>query len=60
VALASSPSVLNWTQQTPATSPAPRWGPSMAYDAATRTVILFGGESGRYTTFADTWAWGSN
>ena len=32
-----------WTQLTPATSPPPLAGASLAYDAATRTVVLFGG-----------------
>jgi hypothetical protein len=35
---------LNWTQQHPATSPPARAWPSMAYDAATGTVVLFAGE----------------
>src|SRR5436305_10267179 len=54
-ALASSRSGLNWTQQTPATSPPARAGGSMAYDAATRTVVLFGG--GARAPFADSWTW---
>ena len=42
-ALASSSSVLNWTKQSPATHPPARDGAAMAYDAATGTVVLFGG-----------------
>jgi hypothetical protein len=56
VALASSPSVLTWTQQSPATSPTPRTVSSMAYDAATGTTVLFGGENDS-NGFASTWAW---
>jgi Galactose oxidase, central domain len=51
-----------WTKQQPRTSPPAREGASMAYDAATRTVVLFGGVSGnnnnRVTTYLnDTWLW---
>ena len=35
-----------WTQQHPAASPPARYGASMAYDAATRGVVLFGGNNG--------------
>ena len=55
VALASSSPVLNWTKQAPATIPPARADASMAYDAATRTVVLFGG--GARFPFADTWTW---
>ena len=55
VALASSSPVLNWTYQGPATSPSDRAGASMAYDAATGTVVLFGGDD-RYP-LGGTWTW---
>ena len=42
-AQASSASVPTWTQQPPAAHPTARWGASMAYDAATGSVVLFGG-----------------
>src|SRR5690242_14799971 len=42
-ALATSSPALTWTKQAPATSPPARWAASMAYDAATGTVVLFGG-----------------
>ena len=45
-----------WTQQHPATSPAGRTRASMAYDAATGTVLLFGGFDGG--ELGDTWTWG--
>jgi hypothetical protein len=48
-----------WTRQSPATSPGARWAASMDYDAATGTVILFGGDHHlpiRHS-LADTWAW---
>ena len=32
-----------WFQLNPGSSPSPRGGPGMAYDAATGTVVLFGG-----------------
>jgi len=46
-----------WTEQHPAVSPSPRRAP-IAYDWATGTVVLFGGE-GSYggPTFGDTWVW---
>src|SRR5207249_4554782 len=43
VALASSSTILNWSKQAPATSPPAREGASIAYDAATSNVVLFGG-----------------
>jgi hypothetical protein len=54
-ALASSAPAPTWTQQAPATSPSPRAGASMAYDAATGTVVLFGGGD-RYPV-GGTWTW---
>ena len=49
-----------WTKQDPAHHPPPMFaelGSSMAYDTATRTVVLFGGHlSGHHTTNA-TWTW---
>lgn len=39
-----------WTQLSPATSPPPQWGGSMAYDAATRQLVLLG-------TSSQTWQW---
>src|SRR5690349_24646789 len=56
VALASS-SVPNWTKQHPAASPLARWGASMAYDAATGNVVLFGGSRGSGNVLRDTWVW---
>jgi len=44
-----------WTKQTPATSPPARGLASMAYDAATRTVVLFGGQGNGARN--DTWTW---
>jgi len=44
-----------WTQQSPATSPAVRYGGEMAYDTATGTVVLFGGYNG--SSLNDTWTW---
>lgn len=40
----------NWTRLTPATSPSPRFAPSLTYDPSTRGIILFGG-----TSTASTW-----
>ena len=57
VALASSSSVLNWTRQAPAASPTARETASVAYDAATGNVVLFGGEGFHVRVLADTWVW---
>jgi hypothetical protein len=53
-----------WTQQTPKDSPPPRAGAAMAYDPATRSVVLFGGTNVDFTVFppkveylGDTWTW---
>jgi Concanavalin A-like lectin/glucanases superfamily len=51
---------VNWTQLTPANSPSPRTGATMVYDAATSSLVLFGGGSvsgGVTTYFGDTWNW---
>jgi len=46
----------NWARQTPATSPGARELASMAYDAATQQVVLFGGfDNG--SPLGDTWTW---
>ncbi len=45
-----------WTEQAPATSPSARRWASMAYDAATGTVVLFGGYA--VSVPVDTWTWG--
>ena len=45
-----------WTKQAPATSPPPMTGTSMAYDAATGTVVLFGGLTAS-GGLGGTWTW---
>jgi len=42
----------NWTNATPATSPPPRFNPSLADDPVLHQVLLFGGSG-----FNDTWTW---
>jgi hypothetical protein len=47
-----------WTQQQPATSPSARESASMAYDAATGNVVLFGGETVKgVRPYGNTWVW---
>ena len=46
-----------WTQQHPATAPPARFWASMAYDAATGNVVLFGGRDASGRDIADTWTW---
>ncbi len=55
-ALASPSSILNWTKQAPATSPPARGYVSMAYDTATGTAVLFGGDVNGQGV-GDTWTW---
>nr|MDA8292961.1 hypothetical protein [Actinomycetota bacterium] len=45
-----------WTKQSPTTSPSARSFASMAYDPATGTMVLFGGD-GSSGLLADTWTW---
>src|SRR5215467_806721 len=54
---ASSAQPATWTQQHPATRPPARYDASMAYDAATRTAVLFGGQVGDISFLSDTWTW---
>jgi hypothetical protein len=56
VASAGSAAV-HWTQLSPAASPPGRYGGAMAYDAAHRVVVLFGGFSGGGSLLNDTWVW---
>jgi hypothetical protein len=46
----------DWTQQLPASSPPAGYGTSMAYDGASGSVVLFGGEDG-VVDDSDTWTW---
>ena len=57
---ASSSLGLDWTRQAPASSPPARSNAAIAYDAATRNVVLFGGVgiAGGSVPFGDTWTWG--
>jgi hypothetical protein len=48
-----------WAKRSPATSPPARWQASMAYDAATGNMVLFGGAR-TGVRFGDTWTWGSH
>jgi uncharacterized protein (TIGR03437 family) len=49
-------SALNWTQQSPQTSPTARYRHAMAYDSAHGQVVLFGGTD-VINVFGDTWVW---
>jgi hypothetical protein len=46
-----------WTEAFPATSPPARASTTMAYDAATGNVVLFGGVNESANVLGDTWAW---
>jgi hypothetical protein len=60
-AVQASPSLApTWTRQAPASSPPARADAAIAYDAATGTVVLFGGytrTAGGVVAFGDTWTW---
>ena len=45
----------DWIQLSPPTSPSPRNGQTMVYDAGHQQVVLFGGAGGTYLN--DTWLW---
>jgi hypothetical protein len=49
----------SWTRQAPTQTPHRRWATGMAYDEATQTVVLFGGQDDNltYRDFRDTWLW---
>ncbi len=48
----------NWSQATPRISPSAREGAVLAYDGATRQLVLFGGETGTNSgLLSDTWTW---
>ncbi len=51
----------DWTQQFPATSPQGRHQAGMAYDPASQTVLMFGGNNGSgygpNNPLKDTWSW---
>jgi hypothetical protein len=57
VASASPQQALDWTNQAPAAHPTARFDTSMAYDAATSTVVLFGGRDSSNAIVGDTWTW---
>lgn len=46
----------SWQQQFPATLPPARWGASMVYDHAHKSILLFGGTPGG-GFLEDTWLW---
>ena len=54
---ASSAPAPTWTKQAPAAHPTKRVSAAMAYDAATRTTVLFGGRTGGGAPLRDTWTW---
>ena len=62
--LASSSLAPTWTKQHPAAHPSARQGASMAYDAATRNIVLFGGRHFGCPCSAgylhSTWTWGGS
>ena len=57
VASASPQQAPDWAKQAPAGYPLARIETSMAYDAATGTVVLFGGRSAKEGQLGDTWTW---
>src|SRR5207302_2463029 len=59
-AASASSHALDWTKQAPAVHPSGRGATPMAYDAATGTVVLFGGAgngTSHDTTLGETWTW---
>jgi hypothetical protein len=56
VALATASLSAQWAQAAPATSPAARFGASMAYDPAAGRLVMFGGSTG-VGSLNQTWAY---
>lgn len=54
------PSVQLWQRMTTNRTPSPRRYAGMAYHAATRQTLLFGGENSSGVPFGDTWLWDGN
>ncbi|MBP8299119.1 MAG: hypothetical protein KA020_02040 [Planctomycetes bacterium] len=55
LAALSSPVTAQWSQATPATSPAARSGAAMTFDANLGKIVLFGGTAG-FSTSNETWS----
>ena len=51
----AQPAGVKWAPAT--TSPPQQYGNSLAYDAATQQLVLFGGYGTNGTTLGDTWTW---
>ena len=50
-----------WTERFPVSSPPPRHGAPLTYDAASGTVVLFGGDENVFVlVYGDTWTWDGN
>jgi hypothetical protein len=50
-----------WTERFPVSSPPPRHGAPLTYDAANGTVVLFGGDENVFVlVYGDTWTWDGN
>lgn len=56
VVQAAATAAPTWTRQHPAVHPPARVGAAMAYDAATGTAVLFGGDQSGSGS-VDTWTW---
>jgi uncharacterized repeat protein (TIGR01451 family) len=52
----AGPAGSTWTWLQPATSPSARVGAAMAYDAATKSIVLFGGGTDT-AVLGETWTW---
>lgn len=48
---------VTWSPVNPVTSPPPRAGHAMAYDAARNRTVVFGGYDPSFAYLADTWEW---
>lgn len=49
----------NWINLNPATSPPARWALAMSYDYQRNHIVMFGGLTGLYSEFNDTWEYDS-
>ena len=46
-----------WQQLHPATSPSPRTGAAMTYDAVHQQIIMYGGDGNGSNVSSETWTW---
>ena len=57
---AYNPAVDTWEQMSPVAMPSKRWASQMAYDGESDRIVFFGGGTGPFNSFDDTWVYDYN